>query len=412
MARLPAVLCVDIEPVLREVAVPETGRLAAFEDTLGQLPELREVLAETGTATINWFVRIDPQIEVAYGDPEWVTKAYDDELSRLVDEGDEIGAHSHSWMWDSEREQWISNQSDPSWVEHCAAMGVDGYERSFGQPCRTYRHGDRFVSTELARFLARSSVDVDLTLEPGRPPTRGLVASEAVTGVIPGVHPTLSQPYEPSPDSFDLPAAPTGALTMVPLTSTPVPGWSAMETLILWSDPHDFERRLGLRLLDPDLTHLAFALRTEAASDPLVWAHVLSNLRCLSQRCDGLEWVAASSFAGRATADGGFDGIGTFGAMALEVSDLQQDFETYGPPSVGVRELEAELAAARADAEATAAERDHLAWQLEVFKANKWWRLRERVLPMLEPLARKQGRMQPGWDDERSLRSTDRPNDS
>jgi hypothetical protein len=188
---------------------------------------------------------------------------------------------------------------------------------------------------------------------------------------------------------------------MVPLTASPVPGWSGVDTLILWSDPRDFAVRLDLRLLDPDLTHLGFALRTEAASDPLVWSNVLANLRRVAGRCE-VEWVGGSSFAGRATSHAGFEGIGTLGAMALEVSDLQRHLDVTGPPSVGVRDLEAELAAARAEVEELKEECAHLAWKLDVTKASRWWQLRERLLPLLVPLARVQRRSNPEWHEYRA----------
>lgn len=404
-----ALLCIDIEPDARELPVPASDGFTGFDRILSDLGRLREILATTGTATINWFPRIDPQIEIAHGDATWVTKRYETEIADLLDAGDEIGVHVHNWRWDAETASWLLDHADAAWIRHCAGTGLDGYAAAFGRPCRFYRHGDRYMSADLAGVLTESPVEVDLTLEPGMRPARELVEGEPTRGVVPSVHPSLRRPLQPSPDALDLPSEPDGALTMVPLTSTLVPGWAGLETLVLWLEPAEFRRRLRSCLLDPELSHLAFAVRSDTGAHPSAWDCVLTNLRELSERVPGLEWSSASALAGAATRDGGFEGAGMFGEIAREIADLQEHFDTIGRPTAEVLRLERELEAATGAVHELSVERDDLrdhlerlggqldrvSWELEVMHESRWWRARQRLLPLLSPLARIQGRENP-----------------
>ena len=149
---IPAVLCVDVEPDLRRPSVPSAVTWGGFERLVADVDRLRKRLAEPSgrPAQIGWFLRMDPQVEVVHGSVEWVAARYRDELEVLTEAGDELGLHPHSWRWDGAG--WCSDQS-ADWVAHCAHAALDGYERAFGEPCRSYRHGDRFTSPALVALL-------------------------------------------------------------------------------------------------------------------------------------------------------------------------------------------------------------------------------------------------------------------
>ena len=129
-------------------AVPSAPRWTGFERLHDGVDRLRKRLAGPAarTAQIGWFLRMDQQVAVAHGDVGWVADRYAAELRDLVEAGDELGLHPHSWRWEGDR--WCSDQS-PDWVARCATDALDAYEAAFGSPCRAYRHGDRFTSSAL-----------------------------------------------------------------------------------------------------------------------------------------------------------------------------------------------------------------------------------------------------------------------
>jgi hypothetical protein len=404
---IPAVLCIDVEPDPRHVPVPAAEDWLGFRRVLELIGPLRDLLAASSgrPAQLGWFLRMDPQIEVAYGDVGWVARAYGGDLARLVQIGDELGLHPHSWRW--VEGGWVSDQADAAWVAHCADVSLDAYADAFGEPCRAYRHGDRFTSESLLAHLVTRGIAVDLTPEPGLPESTGLAPEEPTTGTLPAVPVERSRARR-----IALPDA--GAVTVVPLTTAPSLGQAldgspfASETLALWTPPRLFAARLEARLQDPALDHLAFAIRSELPLHAAAWSFFERNLAHLSQRLgDRMEWVTPSTAAARVDPDWGGAGWPTQTEVSTMLASYGSDVET------AIRLLEHELASLqlRSASERTRSDatieslrrsiddgdsRTHqleqdvtaLAATLDEVRDTLTWRLHDRLLPVLRVLAR------------------------
>ena len=285
---VPCVLCIDVEPDERAPRAAHGAPPLGFERLVNLEPALRArmALGSVDDPRVTWTLRLDPQIAILYGSPDWLATTYYAEFERFAATGDELGLHVHCWRRD---DQWVVDHGDADWVAHCANVGLDGFHGVFGHPCHAYRHGDNFMSSALARQLDASGVRVDLTVYPGRVAAPGLAPGERTTGSIPDTRSAPHHAYRPSPRDFRaVDAARRSGLLMLPLTSAievsigtddgrrlPTGKYRPLD---LWVDPKTFARGLRACLTRPDLSHLAFAIRSDAALLTHAWANVERNL--------------------------------------------------------------------------------------------------------------------------------------
>ena len=242
-AAIPIVLCVDVEPDQRSFG-GDAPQWLGLEACLTRAAATRaELERRTGApVALNWFIRADPQIELACGSANWILDTYAESWAELISAGDEIGLHIHAWRPDPGA-GWIADHGDPAWVEHCTGLGLASYEAHFGSAPRAFRSGDRFLSSQLVAQLESAGVGVDLTVEPRSPGVERLVAEERSTGSIPDYSRAPEDPYEPRPGDF-LHPAPAGrpeALTIVPLTA------AANGSMATWADAREFADGLRSR---------------------------------------------------------------------------------------------------------------------------------------------------------------------
>src|SRR5512137_482975 len=108
MTRIPVLFCIDIEPDPRDVR--SSSDWHGFEATFEYFQALRSRLsAATGIpARYAWFLRMDPQVAVAYGSPDWAVRRYAPQFDALRLAGDEMGLHPHAWRWVDERSTWVT----------------------------------------------------------------------------------------------------------------------------------------------------------------------------------------------------------------------------------------------------------------------------------------------------------------
>ena len=396
---IPAVLCIDVEPDERCPSWP-LERWPGFDALLQQVPRLRDRLEQaTGRPVgLGWFLRMDPQIELAHGDAGWVAHHHRRDLESLLASGDELGLHPHSWRWVGER--WVSDQADPGWVAHCALTSFDAYESAFGHRCRAYRYGDRFRSDDLTRLVVDRGIEVDLTPEPGMPASPGLGPGEATTGVIPATAATARSAHR-----IGLPGC--GDLLVVPLTSAPTlersdPGQPlAQKTLILWTAPHLFAARLAACLAAPGPHHLAFAIRTDIATNPYAWAMMEANLSHLGRVLgSSMQWMTPSAARAALLAGATTDPTQELRAdvVPLYARELERELTTLEAEVTALR-AQQEAAAAVTAAEiasltrrldelghelrANAAERARTAAALTTIEGTLTWQAHQRALPVL-----------------------------
>ena len=298
--RLPVALCIDAEQDDREVDRADPA-WRGLESLFERLPATRRRLEHLtrAPASLSWFVRADPQVELGNGSAGWALTNYAPAWESLLADGDDVGIHCHAWRWDEPGGEWIADHGDPGWVEHCVDLGLTAYGERFGTPPPCYRGGDRFLSDAIVARLEAEGVGVDATLEPGMPATDGLVDSERGTGSIPDYTTVPRTVYRPSATDFRRPDPDREpGLRMLPLT----PGGG--ETLYPWTDPEAFRDRLRDRLADRDLTHLAFAIRTDLALYDNAWEVLLENMEAVARLAGRrrIEFVTATEAAARAPA--------------------------------------------------------------------------------------------------------------
>ncbi len=308
---LPVVLCIDAEPDPRLLASRSPAPCRGLEQLHALEPGLRDQLSEAAdcAARFSWCLRIDPQMEEAYGSPTWMVTQYESAWSRLLDHGDDLGIHPHTWRWE---DHWVADNGDGEWVAHCSAVATEGFRAAFGRTCPLHKHGDGFMTTALARHLDAEGVLVDLTLEPGRRAQRNLEPGEDTTGWLPDTRSVHQAAYRPAREDFRTPdTSRVDGLTMLPLTAgvtlaltehrSRVVAAGTYTPLWLWRDPAQFRAMLGVRLSAPELTHLAFAIRSDTALSEDLWGNVEANLVEIGRQLkDHHEWTSATDAAARA----------------------------------------------------------------------------------------------------------------
>lgn len=77
--RTPVILCIDVEPDSRRPDPTKAAPWRGFERLYPYLRELRQRMADASgeAARLNWFWRLDPQVEMVYGSAEWALRRYE-----------------------------------------------------------------------------------------------------------------------------------------------------------------------------------------------------------------------------------------------------------------------------------------------------------------------------------------------
>ena len=325
-ARIPIVMCIDIEPDERVFDPYQPKDWLGFQAGWEPLQHWRTSLSlATGSpAHFNWFVRIDPQIEYSYGAADWAITRYHRCFAAMLRAGDEIGLHPHAWRWREPERRWVSDFGDQAWIEHCVQQGFTHFERRFNRPCRSFRFGDRWLNNQTVTLLERLGAKFDLTIEPGR---KREELSESFTGVLPDYTGAQRHPYRPAAADF-LQCGDWSSrrdLWHIPIsTASPLWDCSLLSRIrvararfelghsprtVVWqrSEPEDDYvtmnlasnhgrfRRLCDALLDEQLaSFLALVLRTDAFSRNGLWKEVGRNLKYLATHPRASDFVIAS----------------------------------------------------------------------------------------------------------------------
>ena len=297
---LPVVLCIDVEPDPRVYDPADPPPWLGFESLLRELPALRDRLESASGRPANfcWFIRMDPQIEDTWGSAAWAAETYGEAIQKLIDDGDEIGLHSHTWRLDEDAGEWVADYGDQAWGEHCVEVGLDAFELGFGRPCQSHRAGDHYFTAPMLSTLADRGVRIDLSLEPGWTEMEGLGRpGERVSGMIPDYRAIPHDPFRATPASFPaLDPAGEGTL-LIPLLSAPArrPPFRRMP-LGPAHAPAVFASRLALEFLRKPPV-VAVAVRSDSAICHQ-WGYMQENLMHLARR-RGAVFETASAAADR-----------------------------------------------------------------------------------------------------------------
>jgi hypothetical protein len=234
----------------------------------------------------SWFLRLDPDIERAYGRPDFVVQQYGGIVDRLRAHGDPLGIHVHFYRWDSERQVSFSDHGDDNWIAHCIDMAASAFERCFGERPRRASQGAFFLSDAVIDRAIAAGIEVDVTAEPGFPAqSEGTTFGAYTTAPSPDFTAYPRGPYYPTRGALGKPAASASdalPLMMVPLTAYDYPRvfaplWIRMTKAVLrwpsrhlplnpykpWPDPHTYWDLVERAADEGPARYVAIAVRTD-----------------------------------------------------------------------------------------------------------------------------------------------------
>ena len=201
---IPILFLIDCEPDLREIprgrALPWSGFERFHDFIASRRPDMAQATGQP--AHVNWFWRMDPQIELGYGAADWAIRRYAAEIAETRRHGDAIGLHTHAWRWSEEIGRWVADHGNAAWIETCIRRSVAAYRAGFGRDCAIFRFGDGWFDAALIPLLEELGIAIDLTVEPGIGAIDRVLAHEISTGRIPDRRNALRLPYRPAREDF------------------------------------------------------------------------------------------------------------------------------------------------------------------------------------------------------------------
>ncbi len=133
---------------------------------------------------LNWFFRMDHQIERCYGSASALAERFPTFLDAMREHDDGIGLHPHAFRWSATDRSWYSAY-DSDWLVENLHIGVRAFHDTFGSGPRLLRYGDGVLTNEVVDAAERAGVRFDLTLEPGRPTRPLSEPGEYANGLLP-----------------------------------------------------------------------------------------------------------------------------------------------------------------------------------------------------------------------------------
>ena len=309
-ACIPVVVCIDVEPDPRAIDLKSPSPWRGFQQTYDLLQRFRDGLSlRSGSAArVSWYVRMDPQVQMAYGSASWVVESNAGLVDTLRRLGDEIGLHVHSWRFDTAKRTWIADYSSAEWIDECLGLSFSAFLQGVGTHCRTFRFGDRWMDQRTFRRIEALGVEVDLTLEPGYGEGSFYTPSETFSGRLPDYRQVPCRPYRPSAADYRVadPSRPQGIVELPVTTAQVQPAlWHRLYNHCVAQRPAT-DLSTALISLEPSLfrgvvddalrrehPHLVLPLRTGAAGVPRYASRIEANLEWLSRRAEAsrFAWV-------------------------------------------------------------------------------------------------------------------------
>ena len=303
MSPIPTLICVDVEPDRRLPELNSGADWKGFEKSLRLFEELRS--RADVEALFCWFLRMDPQVELLHGSAAWAVERYRVQIERLRRAGDEVGLHTHAWRHVGGK--WVIDHGDQGWVNECVQVSFDAYGSAFGHACRSFRFGDHWMNGATLDLVESLGALYNLTVEPGVRASDGGVPGEAWTGRFPDYANVPREPYRPSREDFRTRGKKRDErkLWVIPVSTVLLPHWPTAPLFrrIVWRarygrrlyqplslalDSDQFKHSVGEVVERASSRHLCVVVRTDAALDPAVAAHMRENLEhLLSQAADG-----------------------------------------------------------------------------------------------------------------------------
>lgn len=289
------ILQIDCEPDLH---YPERGRPANWEGFVrlfALTQEWRRTLNQKSPqAKLNWFWRVDQQIEDCHGRADWAFGEFTKEIEVTQRLGDLHGLHPHAWRWADELAAWMVDQGNWPFVERLTRQAIALYRKSFGEPCQAFRFGSEWFSPALWELERSLGIIYEMTLvvdQPGVPSLDPLVPS---SGSIPDRQGYPLLPFRQQ-GLWIIPNS-SGALNL------PLGGYGRRGKLYRWRHglgpakaprdetqvvanlgfaPDSFHVILENALMKADQKFAVLVIRSDAAIDPKQIGNLKANLKLL-----------------------------------------------------------------------------------------------------------------------------------
>jgi hypothetical protein len=204
-------------------AVDQPSAWSGFERLAKHSGRFRDRLEQaTGRpALLSWALRMDPQIEMAYGTPSYLPERFASFFESIDGTGDSTGVHPHAWRWDTKNTTWVADHEDACWISTCIGTAYEAHRDAFGGTPLFHRFGSSFMSTDIMNEVRATGSAFDLTLEPGEPSTPAGVRDGVVwRGDLPDYSAIPRVPYQPERSDFRLVGSdPDDGIVAVPLSA-------------------------------------------------------------------------------------------------------------------------------------------------------------------------------------------------
>lgn len=305
---IPLLLAIDIEPDDRVVKAGKQGwpgvgllvdcmmeRRARLEDATGR------------AVHFNWYLRLDPQIEIGFGKADWVFDHYGADIERIRQAGDSLGIHVHTWRPIRRffQRSWLAEFEDVDWIRHCLMLSIDTFRARTGEGPETMSFGDSFMHASVLPLMKEAGIRADFSMNPGMKPHKALGKGEVSNGRLPDYRATPRRPFRPSAADFRVPGPSNHAFWEVPVTSGIIgkdkDGSDRWTKLLLGTNPDWVKSVTEQALAEPD-PYLFAECRTDVLTHPktrerFLWA--LDHYEALARSGVALEFLRLEAFCDR-----------------------------------------------------------------------------------------------------------------
>lgn len=291
---IPTFLSVHVEPDAYQVGRTGPTTWDGYDAVDEILSTLRTSLTQAvgGQPNFTWLFRMDPQIQATCPSAAHAAAAFRDRVDRLAQLGDRFGLHIHPLKWSDDRNLWVHEFADRTFVRRCIVTAVEAFTQAFGEPPRVHSFGAGLFSDDMIETLDELDVWIDISADRHYASKAGLAhPPDVATGVdkAPIIGSKIdcsrvpSYPYRPSHDNARRVDQRHGRqLVVLPLTAVPRqpdrPLWRrvarriryglptplmTLYTAKTWPSPRDFWDVLERHIDSMSHPYVALGVRTD-----------------------------------------------------------------------------------------------------------------------------------------------------
>jgi hypothetical protein len=288
--RRPSIVVeIDLEP--DEYYPTVWGRAAweGVERAFQAADSVRNALAAVGhRARFSWGLRLDPQVAIGEGRPDFVLSEFEDEIAAARRSGDSFGLHPH-WFRLIDGD-WVEDTIDAAWVQHCIGVSLDTFRAGFGRTPTWIHFGQSWMNQACFNRVTDEGIRLVLTPEPGMKIEPIHLPGPPFRGTYPEYPSHLRRPYWGSRRDFRCRGIQRRTI-VVPRTAAPLPnarrGESTHTNCWVSDDKTKFQTWIEQARADGRGGYFVLAGRSHVFRDPAKIANLVANLTWLVVDADG-----------------------------------------------------------------------------------------------------------------------------